>query len=516
MKQPNCRTQILLLLAIIFPSFLYSQAFCGFTCSDCLNSTFLSKSKIITVSNMSYASSNISNAFIDFQITKPSCVVNTGCLYGSDAAENSLTYDVYYPYLSCGTYPQLPAIILFHGGGFSECSDKSDEEDYCIDFARRGFVAFSVEYRRGKDGDNSGISASYMLALYRGLQDARGAIRTIIKRQNDGGEPYKIDVNKIFIGGQSEGGVIAVNTAYLDQQEADAVMPGVSAVLGTLDDRAPMPRFYYGKPAMSYTIRGVINLWGGLAESDSSGTALNFIDAGEPPFIGFHGELDATVAYNLYANTYSTGSKATADQCDSIHYTNPAAGNIVWLAGSSAIYDECLSKNICAEVYLDSDMGHGTGGDADPFGLSYNQNSKVRAYIVQRAASFFQAVLCDECSNINTSLFFDCVNSRCKAASSPDMSDNYSCSGQKQMIVTSNEQYWKVINSGTYLEVIFFDPSNATIELFNQNGQLLRSTSGFFHHLDVDISSLWPGSYLLRISTAMQTQSEHVVLFGRE
>lgn len=68
---------------------------------------------------------------------------------------SSLIYDVYYPtdhdYTSC----PLPAVILFHAGGFIECTnlEQPDIVTMCQELAKRGFVAFSVEYRTGRIKD---------------------------------------------------------------------------------------------------------------------------------------------------------------------------------------------------------------------------------------------------------------------------------------------------------------------------------------------------------------------------
>lgn len=509
MKKP------IFLAALFLPVFTFSQTFCGFTCSDCLNKLFVGSNKIITISNLSYASPTISNDYVDYQISKDGCIIDSVCLYGNDAAENSLVYDVLYPDLSCGTYPLLPAVILFHGGGFSECTNKTGIEDYAKDFARRGFVAFSVEYRRGKIADNSSLTASYVLALYRGLQDARGAIRTIIKRQNEGTQPYRIDVNKIFIGGASEGGVIALNTAYLNQKQIDKVLPGASALLGSVNASFPTPPYYYGEPSIDYTIRGVFNLWGGLAEADKNGSPAGFIEPGEPPFIGFHGKLDGTVSYTAELKTFSTGDKASVEQCDDIQYTNPEAGKTIWLLGSRAVYDECKSQNICAEVYIDSNMGHGPGDDPNPLALPYTKISKVKDYIVQRTASFFQAVLCGKCNEIATSLFVDCVNVRCQSANLNDLADVNNCSMFRQSTETNpDEPEWKIFNTGSVVEIIFYNRQYAAIELFNAWGQKIKSLNGTFDRAGIPVSSLSQGIYLIRISTETESRTQQIFLNG--
>jgi len=116
--------------------------------------------------------------------------------------KSSLVFDVYYPTNNNYTVCKLPALILFHGGSYLECSDLTNPGvvELCQDFAQRGFVVFSVEYRRGvlaestddrvvTGGIPSGIgytTAQQFLAIYRACQDARGAIRSIVKYENTG------------------------------------------------------------------------------------------------------------------------------------------------------------------------------------------------------------------------------------------------------------------------------------------------------------------------------------------
>lgn len=148
------------------------------------------------------------------------CSLYNACIYPTA----SLKYDVYYP-VRLNQGPPLPAVIFFHGGGLAECPDKDQYliQKICSTFAERGFVVFNVEYRRGRTKDPRNelyASAQHQLAVYRALQDCRGAIRTIIKRQQEqNGQsppmPYRIDLDNIFVGGVSAGGLMSVmNTWY--------------------------------------------------------------------------------------------------------------------------------------------------------------------------------------------------------------------------------------------------------------------------------------------------------------
>ncbi|MBS1744993.1 MAG: carboxylesterase family protein, partial [Bacteroidetes bacterium] len=214
----------------------------------------------------------------------------TGC----DNTADALYYYVYYPtnYPNYNTCP-LPALILFHSGGFSECSspDQDGLDYFCRAMASRGFVVFSVSYRVGILADRRNIpgtpppppshqndpkwqyvSAQQILGIYRAVQDARGAIRSIIKRQvnetsgDTWNDPYRIDTNYVFVDGMSAGSHIAMNSAYYPTQTMiNKVFPNVSTALGGID-----PDFYYAAPPATgdddyfHNIEGVVNLWGSM------------------------------------------------------------------------------------------------------------------------------------------------------------------------------------------------------------------------------------------------------------
>ena len=192
----------------------------------------------------------------------------------ADAA--SLKYYVYYPsnfdYANC----KAPVIILFHGGGFSDCSsfNASDLQYACREFAKRGYVAFDVEYRRGRyiDPTQTYFTAQQSLAVYRAMQDARGAIRSIIRMESRHSidfptlpYPYSIDVNKIFVGGGSAGSVTAIQTvSYPNDAQVASIFPNagtntIKDVLGSIN-----ADYYYGDSTLNIwnNIKGCINLWG--------------------------------------------------------------------------------------------------------------------------------------------------------------------------------------------------------------------------------------------------------------
>ena len=166
-------------------------------------------------------------------------------IYGA----NPFRYKVYYPKTDLHNYATtpLPCIVFFHSGGFQECPtyELPVIRKLCIQLSQRGFICFTVEYRRGRIKDqyyDDNTTVQQQMATYRAIQDGCGAIRSIIKKNRDsvesGGFPFKINESQFFIGGTSARGIIANACAYyrtsdnfVTQTQVDEVYKKARAVL---------------------------------------------------------------------------------------------------------------------------------------------------------------------------------------------------------------------------------------------------------------------------------------------
>ncbi|MEO7210008.1 MAG: hypothetical protein ABIY35_03595, partial [Chitinophagaceae bacterium] len=104
-----------------------------------------------------------------------------------------------------------PIVVIFHAGGFSDCSGPNYLDTLAIMTAQRGFIVVVAEYRCGRIKDpKAAVDYSYtsvqqVNAIYRSLQDGRGLLRTLIKTvRNDVNHdlPYLMDTSNIFVAGQ--------------------------------------------------------------------------------------------------------------------------------------------------------------------------------------------------------------------------------------------------------------------------------------------------------------------------
>lgn len=188
-------------------------------------------------------------------------------VYGNapDAQGNpvALKLDLYQP--TGDTVAKRPVLIWVHGGGFT-AGDKSSGANQATYFARRGYVAASINYRllspTGCGGTPDPTPTCEQAAI--GAQhDAQAAIRWF--RAN--ASAYRIDTGRIAMAGSSAG---AVTSLLADWRSED---PGSS-----------------GNPGFSSAISAAVSVSGGAPTNEA-------IDSNDPPAIFFHGNEDSTVPF---------------------------------------------------------------------------------------------------------------------------------------------------------------------------------------------------------------------------
>jgi dienelactone hydrolase len=195
-------------------------------------------------------------------------------------ASDTLVLDFYQP--ANDTMTKRPLVILIHGGSFTS---GTHDDGWCVaigsTLALKGYACASIKYRLGIDlikilTDFTAAQAQYASALYRAIQDSRSAVRFI--KANS--EIYKIDTNRIFICGYSAGAITAVHYIHVQQNEFTII--GDTTGFGPLDNGANLN--------VSSSVAGYISYAGAIFDT-------SFINAGEKPFLAFHGTGDETVPY---------------------------------------------------------------------------------------------------------------------------------------------------------------------------------------------------------------------------
>ncbi|WP_202845215.1 alpha/beta hydrolase [Luteimonas saliphila] len=157
-----------------------------------------------------------------------------------------------------------PAVVLFHGGGWSE-GEASWMDAIAKQYATLGFVAVSVEYRLSRDG----------VTPFDAVADARNAIRWV--RRN--AARFAIDPEKVVALGTSAGAHLAASTTVFSEDSAGSH----SSVPNALILRSP---------AVSVeSSQWFQKLTGGSAQAAAISPTLH-VRAGLPPMLLLQGAED--------------------------------------------------------------------------------------------------------------------------------------------------------------------------------------------------------------------------------
>ena len=159
----------------------------------------------------------------------------------TEAVPRPLVMDIYEP---VGDNNEArPVMLVFHTGNFLPFPQNngtggtirdSTVVELCTRLAQRGYVAASVDYRLGWNpvDPSQDIRKFFLInAAYRGVQDARTAVRYMRKLAVDEGNPYGIDPDKVGMWGIGTGGYITAAVATLDEY-AEVVIPKFLINLG--------------------------------------------------------------------------------------------------------------------------------------------------------------------------------------------------------------------------------------------------------------------------------------------
>jgi poly(3-hydroxybutyrate) depolymerase len=208
-------------------------------------------------------------------------------VYGSnttaDGKTQSLNMNIYFP-ANRTAGKKYPLVMLMHGGSFTSGS-KENMNSSCRSMADSGFIAVTINYRKGWNAGTSpygcqGDIAGLKNATYRATQDAAAALRFLAEKENE----YSIDMNWIFVGGSSAGAVLAFNLVYLDQEYANRELKESVKALKELDKAS-------NTSTKKYSIKGICGMWGGVPDS-------NMIKPSNAvPAILYHGTSDFVIPY---------------------------------------------------------------------------------------------------------------------------------------------------------------------------------------------------------------------------
>jgi len=240
---------------------------------------------------------------------------------------DTLTLDLYKP-LSPDT--SRPLLVLVHGGSWlGGC--KEDMAWLCAEMAARGYVTATVNYRKGwhkanfvANPINPGVfpggnslyatdTSEIIRAIYRGMQDVKGAIRWLKARV------YADSTcnHAVLVGGESAGAFVALAVGLLDRPIEkpvacygllDAPTPGSnlanSYTLNCINQTPTLPPGALARPDLGSvdgalnlnghdaSVLGVVSFYGGLP---SEAFAKNWLDGPQPALYLYHQTCDGIV-----------------------------------------------------------------------------------------------------------------------------------------------------------------------------------------------------------------------------
>ena len=297
--------------------------------------------------------------FTDNQISKDENVI-----YGSAATltgeMQDLLMNVHYPGSSYDPLSKRPLIVLMHGGMFLNGS-LTNLDSVCLEFSKRGFVAATIEYRKGWDfvPNCQSVTVSTVIsanrAVYRAIQDLHASLRYLVNNA----DYYGIDTAWIFSGGVSAGAFATVDLAFINSQEFIERWPYC------IDPQFGPPLGYINTSGNTltntFTLKGLFHNWGSLIDIDYI-RPYNAI-----PLIGFAGELDKI----------SPIDSGFFEGCN----------NYEIIFGTRAIYEQLNGLGVCTEINVKLNEGHGV----------YNSTYEQGLYRIGKACCFFKSLFCESC-----------------------------------------------------------------------------------------------------------------------
>ncbi len=270
---------------------------------------------------------------------------------------HNLEMDIYTP--AGDSCQNRPLLVFAHGGAFVGGSkNNSLAEAICESFAKRGYVAASINYRLATNntvlGNDlfslGGLTWFYDLengikVLYSAFSDAKAAIRYFRKDFIENGNTFSIDNNQIWFGGNSAGSALGPHLAYINSVEefiqgvdisGQDYVQEITTQNGGIEGNS-------GNQGYSSEISGLINLAGAIHNLDWIASNDNV------PIVSCHGTNDSTVPENCGSiispgGLTVCGSIAMEPVLQENNITNellvfPGEGHTPWAPNSQNYFD---------------------------------------------------------------------------------------------------------------------------------------------------------------------------------
>ena len=206
--------------------------------------------------------------------------------------------DIYIP--DGDTLLSRPVIIYIHGGAFIFGNKSStDCVDFCESFAKRGYVAVSINYRLSDFTTWFSSKQEQYESIIRAMYDSKAVVR-YLRKSFEIGNNYGIDTSAIFVGGYSAGGATAIHHAFIDNLTdlPDNLIDNNGNIFNLQSSASTIGGVYglegdAGNYGYSSKISGVISFAAGVIQT-------SLIDQYDEPLVSIHGSNDLTVNYDCF------------------------------------------------------------------------------------------------------------------------------------------------------------------------------------------------------------------------
>ena len=220
---------------------------------------------------------------------------------------------------------KIPAIVFFHGGGFTQGS-ASNFTPQCMYLADKGIVSITVEYRlKNQRGELPLICIS----------DAKSAIRWVREHAAE----LNIDENRIAAGGGSAGGHLAASTALLkgfDEVNENLKISSVPNALVLFNPVLDIPEILYQLPK-----RMVI----AIKDRETEISPMHNLVTGAPPTIIFHGTFDESVPFHQ-AIKYCDKMKEFGNRCEVVPLEKLGHGFFRYNKSNNAAFFSTMERTV--------------------------------------------------------------------------------------------------------------------------------------------------------------------------
>jgi len=193
-----------------------------------------------------------------------------------------------------------PLIIWMHGGGFKFGSRKgAGPRFWCTGFARRGYLCASIDYRMTVKKTLTSFPA-LVKGCFIAVEDVREAVAYFKAHY----KTWDIDTNRIILGGNSAGGIIALQAVYSKPDELLKLAGDTAQPINGNGASFPHPG----------SVAAVINFWGAIFETD-------WLNNARVPIVSVHGGNDHIVSAGRKGEHFF-GSLSIHAKADSLSIPN--------------------------------------------------------------------------------------------------------------------------------------------------------------------------------------------------